>query len=204
MPAAAYALQDTNNNRIREIDLKSGETTTLASTGIQGFSDGVGTSVQFSKPYGIAIDPQGAFALVDVRACGPHPRVAPSRERRIRLPHTPHARTATLRRRLSLLVHRVHALCTCMSGPRQQPHPEGRPCGTVTVAATTKIAAAAEPAAAVAAALAAAALPLAVLAAGDAAAAALPAAALALAAVGALRWASRKDLRSVSLQRRHE
>ena len=66
MPAAAYALQDTNNNRIREIDLKSGETTTLASTGIQGFNDGVSTSAQFSKPMGIAIDPQGAFALVGV------------------------------------------------------------------------------------------------------------------------------------------
>ena len=80
VPAATYACQDYDNHRIRKIDLKSGETTTLAGSS-KGFNDGVGTSAQFSKPMGIAIDPKGDFALVSVRAC-PHPRVA-----RIRLPH---------------------------------------------------------------------------------------------------------------------
>jgi DNA-binding beta-propeller fold protein YncE len=35
--------------------------------------DGTGTA-QFDRPNGIAIDPQGAFALVAVRASGPYPK----------------------------------------------------------------------------------------------------------------------------------
>ena len=81
-----YACQDWDNHRIRKIDLKSGETTTLAGTGIQGFNDGVSTSAQFSKPMGIAIDPKGNFALVGVclspipasRASASHTRPTPA------------------------------------------------------------------------------------------------------------------------------
>jgi len=61
----AFALvADTNNHRIRKIDLTSKEVTTLAGTGIQGFVDGDATIAQFFKPYAIAIDPEGAFAFV--------------------------------------------------------------------------------------------------------------------------------------------
>ena len=69
----------------RFLQLKIGETTTLAGSS-KGFNDGVGTSAQFSYPIGIAIDPEGAYALVAVRAWPAHPLVAPCRRRRIHLP----------------------------------------------------------------------------------------------------------------------
>ena len=71
MPAASFASQDVNNQRIRKIMLSGnvpGFTTTLAGTGARGFANGVGTSAQFADPCGVAIDPTGTFALVAVRA----------------------------------------------------------------------------------------------------------------------------------------
>ena len=94
MPAATYACQDYDNHRIRKIDLKSGETTTLAGSS-KGFNDGVGTSAQFSKPMGIAIDPKGDFALVSVRAC-PHPRVARASASPTPAPHPSEVRDHTV------------------------------------------------------------------------------------------------------------
>ena len=63
-PDASFALiSDMANNRLRHIDMASGVVTTLAgSTG--GFADGVGTSVLFSGPRGVAIAPDGASALI--------------------------------------------------------------------------------------------------------------------------------------------
>ena len=93
MPVAPYVreCQDSHNNRIRKIDLQSGETTTLAGTGIRGFNNGEGTSAHFNRPYGIAIDPEGGFALVAVRAllrASPaSPRCA-CRRQRVHLSHT--------------------------------------------------------------------------------------------------------------------
>ena len=66
VPAAAYVSQDNENHRIRKINVKSGETSTLAGSS-EGFKDGVGTSAQFSYPIGVAIDPEGAFVFVAVR-----------------------------------------------------------------------------------------------------------------------------------------
>jgi DNA-binding beta-propeller fold protein YncE len=62
------ASQDFRNNRVRRIDLATGATTTLAGSGTQGFSEGVGASAQFNHPSGVAIAPSGGFALVGVRA----------------------------------------------------------------------------------------------------------------------------------------
>jgi len=60
-------LQDTNNNRVRRVDIATGATTTLCGS-TRGFRDGSGASAQFNHPAGVAIDPSGTFALVGVRA----------------------------------------------------------------------------------------------------------------------------------------
>ena len=60
---------------LRELSVSTtGATTTLAGSGIGGFKDDdVGTNAQFNYPQGVAIDPNGAFALVGVRAWPPAP-----------------------------------------------------------------------------------------------------------------------------------
>ena len=70
------ASQDSHNSGIRRVDIATGATTTLAG-GTGGSSDGVGGSAQFTRPWGIAIDPSGTFALVAVRAWPVYPGVAP-------------------------------------------------------------------------------------------------------------------------------
>ena len=92
------ASQDGTNHRIRRVNITTGATTTLAG-GDYGFKDAdVGTNAQFESPFGIAIAPSGAFALVGVRVRPPcTPRVvAFPPQRRTRLAHTPQARTAAL------------------------------------------------------------------------------------------------------------
>ena len=59
----------------RFLQLKIGETTTLAGSS-EGFNDSVGTSAQFFKPTGVAIDPEREFVLVAVRAWPASPRRA--------------------------------------------------------------------------------------------------------------------------------
>ncbi len=60
-----YALIcDVGNNRIRHLDIASSHVTTLAGSGAAGFQDGVGTNAIFNVPYGVSIDPTGAYALV--------------------------------------------------------------------------------------------------------------------------------------------
>ncbi len=63
---------DTNNNRIRKIKISmdgvSNEVitvSTLAGTGIFGFSDGAGNVAQFSNPNGVAVDGSGNVYVVD-------------------------------------------------------------------------------------------------------------------------------------------
>ena len=91
------------NHRIRRVDISTGATTTLAGSGVAGVNDdNVGTSAQFNHPTGIAIAPDGAFALVTVRAWPPAPRVSwPSPpQRHTCLAHTPHSPTGLHRRLL--------------------------------------------------------------------------------------------------------
>ena len=73
------ASQDRSNDRIRRVDIATGETTTLAGSGSRGFLDGAGGSAQFKSPYGVAIDPSGAFALVAVHASPAPTPISPSR-----------------------------------------------------------------------------------------------------------------------------
>ena len=87
---APGASQDRLNQAIRRVDIATGATTTLAGSGSEGFLDGDATTAQFNNPFGVAIAPSGAFALVAVRAW---PRTAPasarSRRRRTRLAPAP-------------------------------------------------------------------------------------------------------------------
>ena len=81
-------------------DVITGEVTTVAGGGSAGSDDGVGTSAQFFHPSGVSIAPNGAFALVAVRAWpAPHPP----------LRHPAHARAADP----LTLCEVVHSTCCC-------------------------------------------------------------------------------------------
>jgi sugar lactone lactonase YvrE len=56
---------DTNNNRIRKIT-PSGDVTTLAGSGQQGFADGNGANAQFNAPYGVAVISNGDVYVSDL------------------------------------------------------------------------------------------------------------------------------------------
>jgi len=55
---------DTQNHRIRKIDLQ-GQVSTFAGSGISGYKNGLGNNAQFSSPRGIAIDSQGDIFVAD-------------------------------------------------------------------------------------------------------------------------------------------
>jgi hypothetical protein len=48
-------ISDTNNHRIRKINIATGLVSTLAGTGVNGFSDGIGASAAFNSPKGILV-----------------------------------------------------------------------------------------------------------------------------------------------------
>ncbi|GAB4197316.1 MAG: hypothetical protein OHK0022_15590 [Roseiflexaceae bacterium] len=58
-------IADTGNHTIRRLDLATGALTTLAGQPrVSGTADGVGALAQFSFPRGVAISPDGSYALV--------------------------------------------------------------------------------------------------------------------------------------------
>jgi hypothetical protein len=64
-PDNSYALvADTANNLIRHIDLSSVFVSTFAGVVSPGYADGVGTNSAFDTPNGVAISPDGLYALV--------------------------------------------------------------------------------------------------------------------------------------------
>ena len=108
IPSPHAIRQDRDNHRIRSIDIATGETTTLAGTGQQGYLNGDGASAKFDQPMGVAIDPSGTFAIVSVRRPPPYPlrthkHILPSRRRSLYSsllqcvcpPPVRHRRTAT-------------------------------------------------------------------------------------------------------------
>jgi sugar lactone lactonase YvrE len=60
-------LADTHNHRIRRIDATTGAITTIAGTGIAGFSgdNAAATSANLALPHGLTIDPAGNLYLAD-------------------------------------------------------------------------------------------------------------------------------------------
>ena len=56
---------DSQNHRIRKIDIATGAVTTLAGNSISGFHDDIGTNAKFNFPTGIAISPDGKTAFIN-------------------------------------------------------------------------------------------------------------------------------------------
>ena len=113
-----------------------GTTTTLAGSGTQGFLDGDGTSAQFYRPYGVAIDPSGAFALAAVRAW---PRTAPGPSRRAlsQTAHPPRARPRHTPLRPLKRCSRRHTAPPACPSPPACPRPVHRRIVTTTASAVS-------------------------------------------------------------------
>eukprot|EP00291_Cryptomonas_curvata_P002719 CAMPEP_0172187904 /NCGR_PEP_ID=MMETSP1050-20130122/21607_1 /TAXON_ID=233186 /ORGANISM="Cryptomonas curvata, Strain CCAP979/52" /LENGTH=243 /DNA_ID=CAMNT_0012862299 /DNA_START=80 /DNA_END=807 /DNA_ORIENTATION=- len=58
------AIAEAGGNRIRLLDLRLGQTATLAGSGVRGFADGIATSAAFRGPRGTAFNPNGATVAV--------------------------------------------------------------------------------------------------------------------------------------------
>ncbi len=65
-PDETFALiADTDNHTIRRLDLATRQVTTVAgSAGASGSADGVGSAARFNRPQGVAISPDGSYALI--------------------------------------------------------------------------------------------------------------------------------------------
>ena len=62
-----FFIADTSNHRIRKVDVSTGIITTVAGTGVLGFSGdgGVATSAQLNLPFGVAFDAAGNIFIID-------------------------------------------------------------------------------------------------------------------------------------------
>ena len=67
LPDGGFLIPDSNNHRVRRVS-PSGIITTVAGTGVQGFSGdgGTATAAQLSIPFGVAPTADGGFLIVDV------------------------------------------------------------------------------------------------------------------------------------------
>jgi len=94
---------DINNNRVRQVTIDGGVTTTLAGSGATALTDGIGTAAAFYYPYGIALDAaSGALYIGDDynhairRVQLPPPALAPVTLAAMPLPPSPLAPTHQL------------------------------------------------------------------------------------------------------------
>ena len=63
-PDGTMALVPDENHKIRAINIATGAVTTFAGSGSTGSTDAVGTAASFNDPFGVAITPDGATAIV--------------------------------------------------------------------------------------------------------------------------------------------
>ena len=64
-PDGNIYVADAQNNRIRKIDLYSGEVTTIAGSQASGSTDGTGTDALFDRPSSLVVDPNGNIYVAD-------------------------------------------------------------------------------------------------------------------------------------------
>ena len=63
--AGNIIITDTSNNRIRKLSTDGTKVSTIAGTGIAGFTDGRTSEAQFDGPIGIAVDKSGNLFIAD-------------------------------------------------------------------------------------------------------------------------------------------
>ena len=65
--AGHLLIADSGNQRIRRVDLASGIISTLAGTGVQGFSgdNGSAAAARLNRPYALSVDPAGNTFIAD-------------------------------------------------------------------------------------------------------------------------------------------
>ena len=61
---SAAFVADFNSNKIRRVEVATGDVTTLAGSGEAGDADGVGGAAEFDGPTGIAVSPDGGALFV--------------------------------------------------------------------------------------------------------------------------------------------
>ena len=59
-------MAETNNHRVRKIDLATGTVGTLAGSGVSGNDDGPPGEATFNQPIGLAVDLDGTVYVTDV------------------------------------------------------------------------------------------------------------------------------------------
>lgn len=64
-PDGSLYVADMGNNRIRKISADGTTVSTVAGTGVAGFSDGPGNLAKFRSPAGVAVDPAGVVYVTD-------------------------------------------------------------------------------------------------------------------------------------------
>ena len=62
--SGALFVADQGSDKIRRVEVATGEVTTLAGSGEEGDADGVGDAAEFCHPYGVAISPDGGAVFV--------------------------------------------------------------------------------------------------------------------------------------------
>jgi len=64
LDGSALFVSDYINHKIRRVEVATGEVTTLAGSGTEGSTDGVGGAAKLANPYGVAISPDGSALFV--------------------------------------------------------------------------------------------------------------------------------------------
>ncbi|MEW6407862.1 MAG: hypothetical protein AB1465_04185 [Patescibacteria group bacterium] len=57
-------IADASNNRVRKVNIKTGQTSLLAGSGAYGYADGQAAQAQFRGPYSLALSPSGEYLNV--------------------------------------------------------------------------------------------------------------------------------------------